>query len=50
MINIESTKGGKNMANKGNKSQIWVRILALILAMLMLLSVAGTLVYYIIAR
>lgn len=38
------------MANKGNKSQIWVRILALILAMLMLLSVAGTLVYYIIAR
>ncbi len=38
------------MANKRNKSQIWVRILALILATLMLLSVAGTLVYYIIAR
>lgn len=38
------------MANKGNKSQIWVRILAFILAILMLLSVAGTLVYYIIAR
>lgn len=38
------------MANKAKKSQIWVRILALILALLMLLSVAGTLVYYIIAR
>lgn len=38
------------MANKGNKSQIFVRIIALILAALMLLSVVGTCIYYLIMK
>ncbi len=33
-------------SNKKNKSQIIVKIIALILAGLMVLTVAGTLVYY----
>lgn len=36
------------MAKKGNKSQILVKIIAIILVLLMVLSVAGTLIYYII--
>lgn len=32
--------------NKKNKSQIFVKIMALILAGLMLLATAGTLIYY----
>ena len=38
------------MANKGSKSQIWVRIVALILAGLMMFSVLGTLIFYIFAK
>ena len=38
------------MANKGNKTQIWVRIVALVLAFLMVLSIAGTCIFYLIAR
>lgn len=38
------------MAHKGNKSQIFVRVIALLLAILMVLSVVGTLVFYLIAR
>ena len=38
------------MAQKGNKSQIFVKIMALILAGLMLLSVVGTCIYYLIAK
>lgn len=36
------------MAKKDNKSQIFVKILASILVVLMLTSVAGTLLYYIV--
>lgn len=36
------------MAKKENKSQIFVKILAAILVLLMLFSVAGTLLYYLI--
>ncbi len=32
--------------NKKNKSQIFVKIMALVLAGLMVLTVAGTLIYY----
>ena len=38
------------MAHKGNKSQLWVRVIALILALLMVLSVAGTLFFYLFAK
>lgn len=34
---------------KGNKSQVFVKIMAGILAALMVLSVGGTLIYYLIA-
>lgn len=36
------------MAHKGRKGEIFTRIIALILAILMLLGVVGTLVYYIV--
>lgn len=38
------------MAKKGNKSQFFVRVVALILAALMVLSVVGTLLFYLINR
>lgn len=38
------------MNNKKDKSQIFVKIMAAILAGLMVLAVAGTLIYYLIAR
>ena len=38
------------MNNKKDKSQIFVKIMAAILAGLMLLAVAGTLIYYIVGR
>lgn len=38
------------MSNKKDKSQIFVKIMAAILAGLMVLAVAGTLIYYIIGR
>ncbi len=38
------------MNNKKDKSQIFVKIMAAILAGLMVLAVAGTLIYYIIGR
>lgn len=37
------------MSNKKDKSQIFVKIMAGILAGLMVLAVAGTLIYYLIA-
>lgn len=36
------------MSNKKDKSQIFIRIMAAILAGLMVLAVAGTLIYYLI--
>lgn len=38
------------MNNKKDKSQIFVKIMAAILAGLMILAVAGTLIYYLIGR
>lgn len=38
------------MNNKKDKSQIFVKIMAAILAGLMVLAVAGTLIYYLIGR
>lgn len=38
------------MANKRNKGEIATRIIALILALLMLAGVVGSLVYYLIVR
>ncbi len=38
------------MNNKKDKSQIFVKIMAAILAGLMVLAVAGTLIYYIVGR
>ncbi len=38
------------MAHKGNNSQIWVRIIAFILAALMVLSIAGTCIFYLLAK
>lgn len=37
------------MAHKGDKSQIFVKIMAAILAVLMVLGVGGTLLYYLLA-
>lgn len=38
------------MSNKKDKSKIFVKIMAAILAGLMVLAVAGTLIYYVIGR
>lgn len=38
------------MSNKKDKSKIFVKIMAAILAGLMVLAVAGTLIYYLIGR
>lgn len=38
------------MNNKKDKSKIFVKIMAAILAGLMVLAVAGTLIYYIVGR
>ncbi len=38
------------MSNKKDKAQIFVKIMAAILAGLMMLAVAGTLIYYLIGR
>lgn len=37
------------MSNKKDKSQIFVKIMAAILAGLMVLAVAGTLIYYLVS-
>lgn len=43
-------KGGQKMSkkNKIDKSKLFVRIMALVLACLMILSVAATLIYYLV--
>lgn len=47
---VEINKGGKEMAknNKIDKSKLFVRIMAIILASLMVLSVAATLIFYLV--
>ena len=50
MLIRDKQKEEYKMAHKGNKSQIFVRVTALVLAGLMLLSVVGTCIYYLIAR